>query len=226
MSKIVIITGASRGIGRAAAERFLREGWTVIGTSRAGGLPFSHEQLHAVQLDLEKPESIALAAQKMLAFASAITVLVNNAGIILDAHDSGADPAILRKTFAVDVFGLVDLTERLLNKMKSGGHIINIDSGYGAFSVPIDDESSTAYRMAKAALNMYTRTLAFRLRRNNILVSSLDPGWVKTDMGNDAATTTDHPDREPAEAADDIFRLATKRVESGLFWRFGKKRHW
>ncbi len=226
MSTTVVITGASRGIGRAVAERFLQEGWTVLGTSRAGGLPFSHERLHAVQLDLEKPESIAVAAQRILAFAPSITVLVNNAGIILDAHDSGVTQTILRQTFAVDVFGLVDLTERLLNQIENGGHIINIDSGYGAFSVPIDDESSTTYRMAKAALNMYTRTLAFRLRRNNIIVSSLDPGWVKTDMGNDAATATEHPDREPAEAADDIFRLATKRVESGLFWRYGKKRHW
>ena len=141
-------------------------------------------------------------------------------------HDKGADIEKIRKTFEVDLFGVIDVTERLVPLMTAGGHIVNVDSAYGAFSFPIDDESSSGYRMAKAALNMYTRTLAFRLRDSGIVVSSYDPGWVKTDMGNAGATETEGPDREPNEAAEDIFRLVSEGTESGYFWSFGEKREW
>ena len=151
---------------------------------------------------------------------------MNNAGIILDGHDVGADLQKIRSTFEIDLFSVIDLTEKLIPLMHPGSHIINIDSQYGSFSPPIDDETSTGYRLAKAALNMYTRTLAFRLSDKGIIVSSLDPGWVKTDMGNDVATETEKPDREPAEAAADIYYLATSKVDSGSFWRFGKKCEW
>jgi NAD(P)-dependent dehydrogenase (short-subunit alcohol dehydrogenase family) len=73
---------------------------------------------------------------------------------------------------------------------------------------------------------MYTRTLAFRLNGAGVTVSSLDPGWVQTDMGYDVASGVEKPDRTVEQAANDIYNLMTKNTESGYFWRFGKKRDW
>ena len=80
--------------------------------------------------------------------------------------------------------------------------------------------------MAKASLNMYTRFLAFRLKERNITVSSLDPGWVRTDMGFAGAGEGAKPDREPSEPAAEIFQLVTSKVETGQFWHKGHKREW
>jgi NAD(P)-dependent dehydrogenase (short-subunit alcohol dehydrogenase family) len=115
---------------------------------------------------------------------------------------------------------------KILTLIKSGSHVINIDSNYGAQSFPIDDKTHVGYRLAKAALNMYTRILDFYLKDKNIKVSSLDPGWVKTDMGMVAATGINHPDKEPEEVAEEIYRIAAKVNESGYFWHFGQKREW
>ncbi len=222
----IIITGASRGIGLATAKKFLERGWRVVGTYRANQVPIQSPNLTSVQLDLASPESIEATAQAIRETAPHIDVLVNSAGIILDATDTAADLGKIRQTFEVDLFGLIDLTERLLPHMGKGSHIINVDSAYGAMSLPIDDETSTGYRLAKVALNMYTRTLAFHLKDKNVTVSSLDPGWVKTDMGYIASTESEQPNREPSEVADDIYRLATEAVESGRFWLLGKQREW
>ena len=222
----VVITGASRGIGFFTSRKFLASGWRVIGTYNATLIPIDSADFIPISLDATSPGSIARAAAEIAKHSSSLDILVNNAGIILDALDSDVDMTKVRKTFEVDLFAVMDLTERLLPLMHAGSHIINIDSAYGAMSLPIDDESSTAYRLAKAALNMYTRTLAFRLQKRDIIVSSLDPGWVKTDMGRIAATEDDGPDREPEEPAREIYELATRRVPSGYFWRRGKRRSW
>ncbi len=225
--KTVVVTGASRGIGRATAERFLKAGWYVIGTSLSGRLPTTRAgNFRILHLNLEHPESIKNAAQAIRSAVPHIDVLVNNAGIILDQHDSAADPEKVRKTLEVDLVGTIDLTEHLLPVIPHGGHIVNVSSSYGAFSLPVDDLTSTGYRIAKAGLDMYTRTLAYRLRDRHITVSALDPGWVRTDMGNAVATETEKPDRDPSQAAEDIYRLATEDVETGCFWQDGKTREW
>ena len=224
--KTIVITGASRGIGLASAKKFLTEGWRIIGTYLDTPVPLTDKNLSIIRFDQGNSESIASAAKEIEKMAPGIDAIVNCAGIILDAHDTKADLEKIRKTFEVDLFGIIDLTERLLPRLRPGGHIVNIASSYGAFSLPIDDNSSTGYRLVKAALNMYTRILAFRLKDRGIVVSSLDPGWIKTDMGNDAATEIEKPDREPEEPANDIYQLVTNVRKSGCFWRFGKEREW
>jgi NAD(P)-dependent dehydrogenase (short-subunit alcohol dehydrogenase family) len=225
--KTVLITGASRGIGRATAEKFLKDGWRVIGTSTSGQLPFENKLLVTKKLDLADQISLISLAEELLKSGERIDVLINNAGIALDSHTVGADIKKVRQTFEVNLFGLIDFTERILSLIYDGGHIINIDSRYGSFAMPIDDATSVGYRMAKAALNMYTRSLAFRLKSQNTKVSSLTPGWVKTDMGYAAVTDDgETPDREPGQAADEIFKLATSDVESGQFWYKNKKTDW
>jgi len=224
--KTAVITGASRGIGLATTKKFLAERWRVVGTYLNTQIPLTHQNLTSIQFDQGNRGSIVKATDLIKNTEPQIDVMVNCAAIILDAHDTKADVEKIRKTFEVDVLGIIDFTERLLPNLRKGSHVINIDSIYGAFSFPIDDASSSGYRIAKAALNMYTRTLAFRLKDSGIIVSSLDPGWVKTEMGNDVATETEKPDREPEEPAEDIYKLVTTVSESGYFWKFGRKREW
>lgn len=224
--KTIIITGASRGIGLATAKKFLDESWKVVGTYFNNKIPIDSSDLISMKMDQSSSESIADFVKKIKEMDLKIDILVNNAGIILDDQDKNIEMEKLRRTFEVDLFGVVDITEQIWPLLSQGGHIVNMDSLYGAFSFNIDDENASAYRMAKAALNMYTRTLAFRTKEKNLIVSSLDPGWVKTDMGAKAATETESPDREPVEVAEDIFNLVNNIKESGYFWRFGKKRPW
>lgn len=225
--KTVVITGASRGIGLATAKKFLDEGWRVIGTYLNTQIPVEHKNLTALQYDQSNPKSIIETADKIKELVPNIDALVNNAGILLDANDKIAVPDKVRKTLEVNVVGVVDLTERLLPLFQKYSHVVNLNSGYGSISAPIlDDETAAGYRISKAALNMYTRHLAFRLEPRGIIVSSIAPGWVKTDMGYMVATETEVPDRTPEQAAQDIFDLVTKIKETGQFWREGKKTDW
>ncbi len=225
--KTVIITGASRGIGLATTKKFLDSGWRVIGTYKKNPVPLNSLDLDAVQLDLNSHQSIKDAVDTIKKLSPLIDVLINNAGVSLDPFEPAPSLEILRDTFEVNIFGLFDFTESLISTIKDGGSIVNITSRYGAFSFSIDpDDCAAAYRMSKAALNMYTRTLAVRLKERNVVVSAVHPGWVKTDTGNSGATETEKPNREPEEAAGDIYNLATQGVESGFFWQFGKKHEW
>lgn len=224
--KTVVVTGASRGIGLATANRFLKEGWKVLGTFNHNEVPINSDRFTAVKLDLGSEESIQRASEDIKHQTESIDALVNNAGIILDGHDEYINLQKARETMDVDLFAIMSFTDKLLPLLDRDGHIVNINSQYGAFSFPMDSKSSTGYRLAKATLNMYTRILSFHLQERGIVVSSLDPGWVKTDMGLDVATETTGPDRDPEDPANDIYQLISNVSESGFFWRFGEKREW
>lgn len=224
--KTVVITGTSRGIGLATAQKFLKENWVVIGTSTKGDSPIQNVNFIPARLDVSNTSSIVAFVDLISKQEKPTDVLINNAGIALDSWDPGVNLAKVRKTFEVNLFGLIELTEGLLRYVARDGHIINISSRYGSFNMPIDDDTSLGYRMSKAALNMHTRFLANRLADKGIKVSAIHPGWVKTDMGNESATEDAKPDREPAEAAEEIYKLAVSDIETGQFWYKNEKFPW
>lgn len=224
----MLITGAGKGIGKALAQKFLAEGWIVLGTFFETAPNISHQSLRISPLDLTKTESIEACVHDLQATGAAIDVLVNNAGMLLDNEETSVVVEKLRRTLEVNLIGTIDFTERVLPLVKKGGHIINISSTAGSLA---DSQKFThshaplrypAYKISKAALNMYTRTLALRLERegNGITVSSVHPGWVKTEMGGDDADIT------PEEAAEGIFNVAINRPETGGFWFKDKQISW
>ena len=216
--KTVVITGISRGIGKATAEKFLNEGWRIIGISKTGNSPIQHHNLEVQKIDISKPESINVFIEQFNKSDVRIDVLINNAGISIDQGQS-ISMEILRKTLEVNLIGLIDLTEQLLPKINDGGYIINLSSGLGSLA-DATSGNYPSYRISKVAVNMYTRTISARLIDRNITVCSVDPGWVKTDMGGAGAT------RKPSEPAKEIYEMVTSKIDSGYFWHKGKKKSW
>ncbi len=217
--KTVLITGVSRGIGRALTERFLENGDCVIGTSTSGTADFTHARLTVLPLDLSKPDSIRACAERVAGLDAPIDILVNNAGIWGgDEETTDINQATFRRIMEVNVFGLIDFTERVLPFMADGGHVVNVSSRHGSMQT-VQDPFFGDYKISKAAVNMYTRVLAARLK-DRVTVSCVHPGWVKTDMGGAEA------DLEPAEAAAHLFVLANAKVKTGQFWFKGETFPW
>ncbi|MEI6396612.1 MAG: SDR family NAD(P)-dependent oxidoreductase [Candidatus Taylorbacteria bacterium] len=230
--KTVLITGVGRGIGCALAEKFLADGFAVIGTSMTGKVDFKHKNLTVHQLDLTLPETIDRCCSDITRACQAsgrgIDILINNSGVMFDEDETEVVIDKLRKTLEVNLIGAIDFTEHILPVMNKLGHIVNVSSSAGSL---YDTESIKrsrfpyhypAYKISKCALNMYTRSLALRLTHEDtgIIVSAVNPGWVKTAIGGDEADLT------PEQAAENIYKLAISVPETGQFWFNGEKYPW
>ena len=217
--KTGIITGCSRGIGFATVDLLTDNNIKVIGTSTSGSCSISKPNFECYSLNLAESKSI----EKFINIIGnrKIDFLINNAGVLLEKwNESAINLEYLRQTFDVNLFGTIELTEKLIRNFNKNGQIINITSDWGSFSEMNFDKFQPHYKMSKSALNMYTKLLAKRLEKQNVIVSSLDPGWTQTDMGGSDAT------RKPKEVANDIMNLLNKSPESGNFWHQGKIRKW
>ncbi|MGP3965389.1 SDR family NAD(P)-dependent oxidoreductase [Nonomuraea sp. 3N208] len=188
----VLITGASRGIGRAIAAAFAEQGDRVAIHHRdsaaeagdlLGALP---GQGHAVvQADLADPEDVRRMTDAAAGALGRIDVLVNNAGIFL--HHPITEQtyeqwqAAWRRTLDVNLAGAANVTWCALQHMPSGGRIINVSSR-GAFR---GEPDSPAYGASKAGLNAFGQSLAIALAPRGIAVATVAPGFVETDMTNE-----------------------------------------
>ncbi|MDD5165390.1 MAG: SDR family NAD(P)-dependent oxidoreductase [Candidatus Pacebacteria bacterium] len=228
--KIILITGISRGIGKALAEKYLAEGHIVIGTSINGKIDFEHENLTVYKLDLSKPRSILKCIKKIIKSGIKIDIMHNNAGALFDDEETHVIVDKLQRTLMVNLIGTIDFTEQIIKTIRDDGHIVNTSSSAGSLTETDMKDALTshfpfhypAYKISKAAINMYTRTLAMRLEheKTGVTVSSVHPGWVKTDMGGNDAPVL------PSEAAADIYKLALSKPETGQFWFKGQKYPW
>ena len=211
-NKIVLITGANSGIGNALVEKLIAENYFVIGTSRNGKIEnIKSENLFVVELDLTNQKSIENANSIIRTKFNVIDILVNNAGIAPDLDKTEPDLESLRSTFETNVFGLVNFTETILDLVNQNGKILNISSIMATLNI-ISKIDSTAYRMSKSALNMYTKTLSARLKDRNIDVNSFHLGWVNTKLSTDGAPLSTE------FSANGIFKLIETEMETGNFW--------
>ena len=209
--KTAVVTGAISGIGLALTQKLLAEGYRVIGTSRSGQIAdFNHPNLTVVTLDVTNDASIAQAVAEIGQLAPSIDVLVNNAGVGSDLGTITPERNALRDTFATNVDGTILFTEPMLPLVRDGGQIVFLSSKMGLVSHAAPD--SPAYRVSKAAINMYAAILAERVADRTIGVTPMHPGWVQTRMGGSSAPFT------VEQSAAGLFRGIEARPESGKFW--------
>ncbi|MCC2630423.1 MAG: hypothetical protein K0S38_232 [Candidatus Paceibacter sp.] len=215
--KTAIVTGTSRGIGKALVQALQSDGYEVFATTVN---LYPHDPLDHVtfvSLDLTDKHSIQECIDTIRSQTKHIDLLINNAGVLNDENDIELHTDKLRSTLEVNLIGTVEFTEHILPYMKTGGQIINVSSSAGSLQYTQQAKSHfpghyPAYKISKAALNMYTVTLAERLASHNIRVSSVHPGWVRTEMGGDEATIT------PEEAAQGILLHIKSDAPTGHFW--------
>ena len=210
-NKTAVVTGVSSGIGLALVKKLLSEHYHVIGTTRTGTLAeISHESLEIVKLDITNNDSLKKAVDYLNAHTNKIDLLINNAGIAPDIFAIEPQLEAFNITITTNVTGSVFFTEPLLDKVNDGAQIIFISSNMGL--VRNADVNGSAYRMSKAAINMYAAILSRRLQARSIGVMPIHPGWVKTKLGGDEAPLT-------AEmAANNIYQAILAGMESGRFY--------
>jgi NAD(P)-dependent dehydrogenase (short-subunit alcohol dehydrogenase family) len=213
MTKRVLITGASRGIGFALTKLFLEKGYEVIGTCRNGKIDnLSHPNLDVIELDLSHSSSIREVAE-ILKKKSKIDILINNAGIGPDFDLDLPTEESFKQTFDVNVTGTVLFTESLIEIINQGGSIVNISSEMGSIE-NCKRFDSVAYRMSKSALNMYTKILSNRLKAS-LRVVSIHPGLVRTSI---AESNIDNGRLPPEESAIKLFEYIISDFETCTFW--------
>ena len=183
MSKgTILVTGASRGIGKAISQRLYQDGYHIIGTynstkpaaSSAEGAGGIH---NFVQLDCGNDSSIEAIARTLA--DSELHGIVNNAGMIEFEDFRNFDLKGWRRTFAVNLDGVLKLTLALKDRLSANGSIINIASTDGF----IGGFDTMAYAASKAAVMNLTKSLAINFGPQNIRVNAVAPGWIQTDMG-------------------------------------------
>lgn len=205
--KIALITGANKGLGFEMARQLAQAGTTVVlgardpqkGEAAAEKLRGEGYDAQFVKLDVNKAEDHAAAAEWLQKKYGRLDILINNAGISAEELGSGTTSKttadVLHRTFETNFFGPVALTQKLLPLLQKSdaGRIVNMSSILGSQTLHADPNSpiygfkALAYDASKAALNSFTIHLAYELRDTKIKVNSAHPGWVKTDMGTDAA---------------------------------------
>ncbi|TVT39343.1 SDR family NAD(P)-dependent oxidoreductase [Hymenobacter setariae] len=211
-AKTAVVTGANSGIGLALTQKLLAEGYQVIATARSGQIDsLQNTNLTVIPLDITDAASIEQTVAHIGQLAQRIDLLINNAGIAPDVMSMAApDRMLFRDTFATNVDGTIFFTEPMLALLNDGAQVVFISSTMGLPSHA--GPNGTAYRLSKAAVNMYAAMLAQRVADRHIRVTPMHPGWVQTRMGGSAAPFT------PEQAANGIFRGIRANLESGRFW--------
>jgi NAD(P)-dependent dehydrogenase (short-subunit alcohol dehydrogenase family) len=212
-AQIALVTGANRGLGLAVARRLGEAGATVlIGSRDATNAEHAAESLREaglkawpVTLDVTVEADVAAAAEQIEREHGRLDILVNNAGVLPEAtapdQERPLDLAMFRTTFDTNLFGVVAVTRAMLPLLRRSrvGRIVNVSTTMGSLTEQLDPRSPyfglvvPAYQGSKAALNALTIALSKSLADTSILVNSVCPGWVQTDLGgpdNRAAAPT------------------------------------
>jgi NAD(P)-dependent dehydrogenase (short-subunit alcohol dehydrogenase family) len=230
--KFVIVTGATRGLGLGCVETLLKQGHRVLATGRdpqkiRQALPAElHEKLLVEALDVASPASLDAFATRLSVLTDKVDVLINNAGIFVDDYSAkgplGTPLEALERTLRTNLMGPYRLCQIVFPFLKRSteGRIVNVSSGMGQLSEM--GGGTPAYRISKTALNGLTALLANELKSDKILVNSVCPGWVKTDMGGAGAT------RELSQGVASILWAAEvpSGGPTGGFFRDGKALAW
>jgi len=210
--RTALVTGATRGIGAAIADRLVERGATVYAGARDTDDVAAGDR-HPVELDVLDARSVTAAVDRIEAETGELDVLVNNAAVYGPSGPlTDLDPDDIDRVLRTNLHGPVRVTRAALALMGAGGRVINMSSGAGQHATGGIDSGGLPYGTSKAGLNGFTSALAGQYPE--LFVAAVDPGWVQTDMGGEEAP------REIPEGADTPAWLARVREgPSGRFWK-------
>jgi NAD(P)-dependent dehydrogenase (short-subunit alcohol dehydrogenase family) len=181
---VVLVTGASRGIGKAIAQKFVQAGYQVFGTTRQASPVGTEDRL--LRLDVQDEESVEKCVNAVLAKTGRIDFLINNAGISIYGAIEEVSLAQIKALFETNFFGVVRMTQAVLPSMRrqASGRVINIGSVAGFLPMPYQ----AAYAASKHALAGWTETLDLEVRRFGIRAILIQPGFIRTDIDRNSTT--------------------------------------
>ncbi len=235
MPNTVLITGANRGIGLAITKIFLEKGYLVLAGTR--DMTNSKElmelkqkypaNLQPICLDVTSDKSVAKAFKEASKYVDKLDILMNNAGIQPQPFDAKLEDVDLNQceeAFQSNSISPLRVAAAFLPLLRESRmpRIANTSSGAGSISGK-DNGLFYAYGPSKAALNMASRTMAFELKPENIIVVALDPGWVKTDMGGPNASLA--PEESAAAIVKTMESLTMEKTGKFLY-NDGKELKW
>jgi short-subunit dehydrogenase len=183
MNKTVLITGASKGIGKATAQFFEEKGWNVAATMRTPEKVTDLKEskfLKKLKLDVQDKESIFKALNQSLDYFGKIDVVVNNAGYGAFGLIEAAKDEHVKRAFDVNLFGMLNVTKSVLPHFRENGKgiIVNVSSMAGVITLPL----SSLYVGTKFAMEGMSETLNYELNPYGIKVRLVEPGMVRTDF--------------------------------------------
>lgn len=212
-----LVTGASRGIGRAIAIKLLQDGFFVYGVYNTGKAEADSlktefpSSLEMLQADFRRESQVAQLIEQLRAVK--LQALVNNAGVIHFEEPSAYDFSLWRETLEINVTACLELALGAQTSLQDGSSIVNIASTDGF----IGSYSSIAYSASKAALMNATKSLANIYGPRNIRVNAVAPGWIDTEMATEESS--DAPqltplgrNGKPEEVAEVVAFLVSERA--------------
>src|SRR5262245_55684731 len=226
-TRVALVTGANRGIGREVCRQLAAKGLRVILTARerakaeaAAAALRTAGDVVAGTLDVTDPKSVRRLADDLASRGLQVDVLVNNAAIVLAESTGILQTPVddLRKTFETNVLGAIAVSQAFVPAMiaRKYGRIVNVSSQAGQLATM--GTYAPAYSISKTALNAFTRQLAVATKGAGVLVNSGCPGWVRTDMGGPGAP------KSVEEGADTIVWLATLPAKGPTGGFFSERR--
>jgi NADP-dependent 3-hydroxy acid dehydrogenase YdfG len=191
--KVILITGASSGIGKATAIYFANKGWDVAATMKdpkiAAGLE-QYANIRLFKLDVTDPENIKNIIAEILKSFDGIDVLFNNAGYALAGAFEATSDADVRKQFETNVFGVMNMTKAVLPhfRQRKSGLILNTTSSGGIFKFPL----YSIYNSTKFAIEGFMEALQYELKSFHITVKNLEPASVKSNFTENISFVSNH----------------------------------
>ncbi len=187
-SKVVLITGVSSGIGRAAAMKFAKQGCRVFGTVRNTAKAQAIPDVVLIEMDICNEASIERAIETIIAQANRIDVLVNSAGVTLLGATEETSIAEAQTLFNTNLFGLLRMIKAVLPYMREqrSGRIVNVSSVLGFLPAPY----MALYSASKHAVEGLSETLDHEVRQFGIRVALVEPSFTKTNLDLNAPQTT------------------------------------
>jgi NAD(P)-dependent dehydrogenase (short-subunit alcohol dehydrogenase family) len=228
--KVIVVTGANRGIGYEIARQLAKSGHEVIITARDANkgkqagekLASQGWKTRFIQLDVTKTADIQNLRDCIEEHFGHLDVLINNAGILQGKENTlKVSRDSVQKHLDTNFLGPLILSQQMIPLLKKSedGRIINFSTSMARLSAP--GPGTAAYRFSKVAINGLTAMMAADLVESNIKVNSVDPGWVQTEMGGAGAN------RSVSEGADTAVWLATSpNIPTGKFFRDRKELEW